>query len=220
MVESAPTQPRIPSVYLVEDHELFALGVQRMIEDSPHFSFAGHADSVLTAVAEIQRVQPDVVLVDLQLKGENGLSIVRSLRAHGDLPLIAVITNHNDPRLVATCEQAGANAFILKEEPLDRVLDKLRQMRAGHWAPPDNGMPQGGPKTNALHPEIAAWSSLSPREIDCMKWLARDLQQVEVADKLNISLNTLKNHRKNIYKKMGFKTKTDLVIFCRENQLI
>lgn len=219
MVDSAPASPNIQSVYLVEDHELFTLGLRRMIEESSDFAFAGHANGVLPAVADILRIQPQVVLVDLQLKGESGLSLIRTLRAQGETPLIAVITNHNDPRLVATCEQAGANAFILKEEPLDRVLAKLRRMRPGLWVQPDTGI-QGNRKTEALKPEMAAWASLSPREIDCIKWLAQDLQQVDVAEKLNISLNTLKNHRKNIYKKMGFKTKTDLVLFCRENELL
>lgn len=220
MVDSGSSSRRKQAVYVVEDHELFTLGLQRMIEESPDFSFAGHANGVLTAVAEIRRLQPEVVLVDLQLKGESGLALIRTLRAHGDLPLIAVITNHNDPRLVASCQQEGANAFILKEEPLGQVLAKLRRMRPREWkADLASGTRQPLAK-NGSNAEAVAWASLSPREIECMKLLALDLQQVAVAEQLHISLNTLKNHRKNIYKKMGFKSKTDLVLFCRENELL
>lgn len=221
MVDSGFYSNSKQAVYLVEDHELFTLGLQRMIEESPDFSFAGHASGVLTAVSEIRRLQPEIVLVDLQLKGESGLALIRTLRAQGDLPLIAVITNHNDPRLVASCEQAGANAFILKEEPLHRVLAKMKRMRPLEWEAEFGGSTRRTLASDVPpSSEVNAWASLSPREIECMKLLAFDLQQVDVAKQLHISLNTLKNHRKNIYKKMGFKSKTDLVLFCRENELL
>lgn len=210
-------QPRIQTVYLLEDHELYKLGLEKMISESEDFSFVGHADNVLTAVAECRRINPDVVLVDMQLKGETGVTLIRSLRANGKLPLIAVITNHNDPRLVATCENAGANAFIYKEESLAEVLTKMRRMRPGQWEQPRMHNPiQKKMKVSEELP-LAAWASLSPRELDCMRLLSAGLQQDEAARQLNISVNTMKNHRKNIYKKMGFSTKMDLVLFCREN---
>ena len=219
MVESLTSQ-NIRTVYLVEDHELYALGLQRMIEDSPDFRWVGHSDGVLPAVAAYPVIRPDVMLVDLQLKGESGLSLIRSLRAYGEDPLIAVITSHHDPRLVADCERAGANAFILKDEPLECVLAKMRRMEKGQWEPPGRGVFNRRLKEVEANDFAAIWTMLSPREIECMKLLAEDLQQVEVAERLHISLNTLKNHRKNIYKKLGFKTKTDLVLFCRERGLL
>ena len=220
MADSLSAPPRKRSVYLVEDHELFTLGLQRMLEMSTEFDFAGHSRGVLAAVSEIQRLQPDIVLLDLQLDGESGVSLIRTLRAQGESPLIAVLTNHNDPRLIATCEQSGANAYILKETALGELVKILGRMQAGRWeAPLASGPNRANPKKTTSS-EPLALASLSPREIDCMKLLAQDLQQTEVAERLHISLNTLKNHRKNIYKKMGFKTKTDLVVHCRENGLI
>ena len=67
--------------------------------------------------------------------------------------------------------------------------------------------------------EFAALSALSPRELDCLKWLATDLKEEEVAERLHISVHTLKNHRKSIYKKLGFETKVALVRFCEANGL-
>lgn len=218
MVQPA-TQPKNQSVYLVEDHELYALGLQQMIERSSDFSFVGRADNVLTAVTDCQIIQPDVMLLDWQLKNETGLSVIRALRAQGKQPLIAVMTSYNDPHLIAICQKAGANAFILKEEPLVQVLAKLRRMRPDAWEPPKDCAAMRRAERDDSGRRTAAWITLSPREKACMDLLAQGLQQVDVAEALHISLNTLKNHRKNIYRKMGFKTKMDLVLFCREHEL-
>ncbi len=115
--------------------------------------------------------------------------------------------------------RAESTAFMLKDEPLEKVLSKLRRMRPGRWEPFEDRFAQERLTSAVRETATEAWTTLSPREIECLKLLALDLQQVDVAEKLCISLNTLKNHRKNIYKKMGFKTKTDLVLYCREIKL-
>ena len=136
MPSSAPPSAVNQRVYLLEDHEMFRLGLQSIIDGAEGFSVVGGSDSVMKASADIHKCKPDIVLCDLQLRGESGLRLIQTLRRMGPLPLIAVLTSHDDPRLVAQCKKEGANAFIRKDQPVMEVLEQL----AG-WSPADGFNP-------------------------------------------------------------------------------
>ena len=204
----------------MEDHEMFRLGLQSIIDGAEGFSVVGGSDSVMKASADIHKCKPDIVLCDLQLRGESGLRLIQTLRKMGPLPLIAVLTSHDDPRLVAQCKKEGANAFIRKDQPVMEVLEQLGRLEPGGWIQPAFQRQGDVPKSaKGKRSEFAALSALSPRELDCLKWLATDLKEEEVAERLHISVHTLKNHRKSIYKKLGFESKVALVRFCEVNGL-
>jgi DNA-binding NarL/FixJ family response regulator len=201
-------------VFIVEDHEMFRAGLRHILETTPGFECVGETNQLHGAIQKIHQTQPDIVLMDMNLKGENSLKVIKALRVRRELPLIAVLTNYGDMDLVNQVRQAGANAYIMKDESRARLIQILDQLRPGHF------LASTEISLERLRDDgFLEFASLSPRELECLKVLAQGHSGVEAAEIMNISINTLKNHRKNIYRKLNISSKYEMITFCRENKI-
>lgn len=203
-------------VMVVEDHELFRVGLRQIIEATPHLHWVGECGKLLETMSRILEWRPDVILLDLNVNGENSLKIIRTIRVMGKRPLIAVLTNHQDQGLVRECEAAGANAYWLKDIGREALVSGIAALRPGGFTSTGDG------KGTILQVDAqwASLSSLSPREVECMPLLASSRSVDEVAQALEISINTVRNHRKSIYRKLGLHSKTELTLLCKAQGII
>lgn len=207
---------KLTRVMVVEDHELFRVGLRQIVEETPGLMWVGECDKLIETMSRLRSWQPDVVLLDLNVNGENSLKIIRTIRVMGALPLIAVLTNHADEGLMRECESAGANAYWLKDISREDLVAGIAQLQRGKFVV-NNGNISPIVLTDAQWKKMSA---LSPREAECMPLLASSLTVEGVAQTLQISINTVRNHRKSIYKKLGIHSKTELTLLCKTQGII
>lgn len=206
----------VKRVFIVEDHQMFRIGLKQIIRDSVGFELAGESEYVLDAVGQINNEKVDIVLLDLNLHGESGLKLIHTLRFRGEEPLVCVLSNHLDQWLLEACEKAGANAYVLKDASKDELLGALERLQPGVFIDGMNRLARAKPILEVPEAFIGK-AKLSPRELDCLPLLASESREEEVAELLQISVHTLRNHRKSIYRKLGVSSKAELLLFVREH---
>lgn len=193
-------------ILLVEDDELFRLGLRVRLQQEPGFAIAAEAEDGETALEIAHQYPIDVVLLDVGLPGLGGVETCRQLRqAYPNLPIL-ILTSHSQSELIARLIGAGANGYCLKGIPAEALILALRSVAAGaSW----------WDKT-ATH-EIRTWSSqqsdfpppsdstLTRREQEILALIARGKNNQAIAEELYISPGTVRVHIHAILQKLGVK---------------
>ncbi|HEY0865428.1 MAG TPA: response regulator transcription factor [Lacunisphaera sp.] len=178
-------------VLVVDDHPLFRAGVVAALKGEADLDVCGEADTAASARALAGRLQPDAAVVDLMLQSDDGLKLVRELRA--DLPALRLVVLSMLEAAVYRPKalQAGANVFVSKLEGPAAIVAALRQTGPGA-RPAKSGSP--------VPHELAA---LSERELQVFIQLGQGRSTQEIATTLNVSVKTIESHRENIKGKLG-----------------
>jgi DNA-binding NarL/FixJ family response regulator len=202
-------------VLVVDDHRSFAellagaLGAAGM-------DVLGTAHSAAQAVAMAQDMQPDVVVMDIQMPRQDGLSATRSLREVAPATVVAVLSDHSDPESVVRATQAGASAFIPKDGSLSEMLDIISRVRAGQMliAPStfSTGLTAGirPAPTNEVRPQ------LTRREQEVLDCLGRGMPVKGIARVLGISLQTCRGYVKSLHAKLGVRSQLEAVVKAQQ----
>lgn len=209
-----PMHPR--TVYICEDHQLYRDGLERLL--APDFKVVGGAYEGRQAQRDIPRLRPDMVLLDLNLPGVNGLDLIRTTREELPGCIIIVLTSHDDPTLRRKARLAGANAYLLKDISNDDLLTVLCSVLSpvGFEESPDRAWNEPFVEDASFE----ALASLTMRETLLVQGLVAGKSAPELAVQFDISENTVKNHRKNIYRKLGVTTVQELILLCNKHGLL
>jgi DNA-binding NarL/FixJ family response regulator len=200
------------TVSIVEDQEPLRNTLARVISRAEGFKCISHFGSAEEALKEIPRNAPEVVLMDINLPGINGVECVRQLKEKLPKLLIMMLTVYEDTENIFNALAAGASGYMLKRTPRAELLEAIKEVHAG-----------GSPMTThiarlvvqsfqkpvqAKDPEI---ENLSPREQEVLDCLAQGLIYKEIADKLKISYETVHTYIRRIYEKLHVRTRTEAV---------
>ena len=188
-------------IFVVDDHAVVRLGLQTMLESEPGISVIGMASSGTEAIDAVPRLLPDIVLTDLRMAGMSGETMVAELRRLCPSVRCAVLTNYHSDEDVFRALRAGAMAYILKSAPLEQVMEAIRTVHAGGRSVPPHIAQQ-------LMDRVAR-SPLSARELEILQFVARGLKNREIADRLYISENTVRNHVISCLEKLGVRDRTE-----------
>lgn len=188
-------------IFVVDDHAVVRLGLQTMLESEPGISVIGMASSGTEAIEAVPRLLPDIVLTDLRMAGMSGETMVAELRRLCPSVRCAVLTNYHSDEDVFRALRAGAMAYILKSAPLEQVMEAIRTVHAGGRSVPPHIAQQ-------LMDRVAR-SPLSARELEILQFVARGLKNREIADRLYISENTVRNHVISCLEKLGVRDRTE-----------
>jgi DNA-binding NarL/FixJ family response regulator len=177
-------------VLVVDDHPLFRAGVVMALKSEPELEVCAEADNAATARTLAARLKPDAAVVDLMLQNDDGLKLVRELRA--DLPNLRIVVLSMLEAAVYRPKalQAGANVFVSKLEGPGAIINALRQTGTA-------GRPA---RSAATAHELAA---LSERELQVFIQLGQGRSTQEISVALNVSVKTIESHRENIKAKLG-----------------
>ena len=211
-------------VLLVDDHRMFTQALEGLLAGETGIEPVGVAGSVDEALAVIDTAAPDVVLMDLDLPGANGIEGTREVRRRRPDTAVVIVTSHDDPDLIIDAIRAGACGYVLKTRAVDELVSIIRQAAAGSMilAPADASQAIGAmrrPRTGQDRTPRNA-RRLTDREMDVLRQLASGRSTEQIADSLYISVLTVRSHVKSILAKLGVHSKLEAVTYALHLGLI
>ncbi len=212
-------------VLIIDDHPLFRQGIRWTLEDAADIEVVGEAENGQEAIKLTERLSPDVVLVDINLPGLNGLEVARVIKRRDPHIGIIVLSVYEDDDQLFQAIKVGAAAYSSKDVNPEDLLSYIRKVAAGRYLINDLVLSKPSVATRVLHQfrELAAtedeqtsvlFAPLTSREIEILDCIARGLSNKEIATELNISGQTVKNHITSILSKLQVNDRTMAVIYA------
>ncbi len=198
-------------VLVVDDHRAFAELLAGALQ-AAGMAVLGTAHSAAQAVAMAQDMQPDVVVVDIQMPRQDGLVATRRLREVAPFSVVAVVSDHRDPEWVVRATQAGASAFIPKEGSLAEMIDVLTRVRAGQMLIAPSTFATAPTDGNRPAPVDEVVPRLTRREQEVLDCLGRGMHVKAIARVLGITLETCRGYAKSLHAKLGVHSQLEAVV--------
>ena len=211
-------------LYIVDDHPVFRQGLRDVLETDPQFEVVGEAATGETALEQIPDLEPDVVLMDINLPDIMGLQVTRQLKSRLPEVKIVVITGYDDAEQVFHAIRAGASAYCAKDTSPEALISLIYAVRDGYYVVNDRHM---------THDEVVKWVEekvgrisglisdiedsfvpLSPREMEILEHVTHGKSNKEIAYELGISHQTVKNHMTAILRKLRVDDRTQAAVYA------
>ena len=204
-------------VVLADDHAVVRQGLRTFLDLQDDIEVVAEASDGAGAVAEVQRHDPDVLLLDLVMPGMDGLAALKELREAR--ARVIVLTSFGDDDKLFAALRAGAAGFLLKDvEPAD-LIRAIRTAHAGQA--PLSPAVAARVVEELAHPEHrAAADELTPRELEVLRLIARGQSTKAVAARLGIAAKTADNHVQSVYAKTGVSTRAGAALFAMEHGVL
>ncbi|GAB48474.1 response regulator [Mobilicoccus pelagius] len=204
-------------VVVVDDHVLYRRGLEMVLGTEDDLRIVGEAADGVAAVEVVAGTRPDVVLMDVRMPGGDGIEACRRIRDLGLDARVVMITTSEDERDLVEALRAGAKGYLLKDAPAEQIIDGIRAVHAGESL-------LSPALTSALLEEFSALvgaeerrdprTMLTEREREVLAVLGEGLTNKEIAGRLFISENTVKNHVHNLLEKLGLHSRTEAALFA------
>lgn len=198
---------------LVDDHPIVREGLRAYLSLQPGLTVVGEAESVPEALELLSQTNPDLILLDVQLEGENGLSLLATLRKREVAPKVLLLTSFLDEDYLREALRLGAAGYLLKRAGQGTLLDGIRAALRGE-RPLD-------PAAVALLPALQddPLKRLTPREHTVLELLAEGLSNKAIAKRLNVGEKTVKTHVSSVLAKLGVKDRTQAALYAQSRRL-
>jgi DNA-binding NarL/FixJ family response regulator len=215
--------PKSISVLIVDDHPLFRDGLQKALELEDDIRVLGQSQDGEEALSKARVLQPDVVLLDINLPSMNGLQVARLLKSERSAIAVVVLTAYHDSQQVLHAMRAGASAYCAKDVTPDKLIDIIRDAAHGAYIVGEQRMDERE-LHNWVNENVEAITGsytidpnehfvpLSPREMEILQFVTNGLSNKEIATKLGISQQTVKNHMTSILKKLNVQDRTQAAV--------
>jgi two-component system, NarL family, response regulator NreC len=210
------------SIMLADDHPVVRRGMQTLLEAEPDFSVIGETGDGLDTVREVERLQPDVLVLDLMMPGLSGLEVLRIIRQRSPRTRVVVLSMHNNNAFVVTALKEGATGYVLKGSEEQNLVHAVREAVAGRrfLSPPVTERAIDAYISQARAAPIDPHETLTAREREVLHLAAEGKTSGEIAARLHISHRTVENHRANVMRKLGLKNQSELVCYALRRGLI
>lgn len=203
---------------IVDDQSLVRQGLKAMLSLEPDLEIVGLADKVESAIALVEDLQPDMVLMDLQMPVMNGNTAIGIIRERFPNTKVLVLSTYDNDRDVAQAIRAGAKGYLLKDMPSQELVDAIRCIHRGYaqLAPGLLERVVNQQQIQASPSEFASpvLAELTPRELDVARLVAHGATNQEIAQKLFISESTVKTHINSIFHRLNLKNRSQLAIYA------
>jgi DNA-binding NarL/FixJ family response regulator len=207
-----PDKPGAIRILIVDDHPVVRAGLAMTLGKAPDLSICGEAEGVRDALKLIPSARPDLLLVDLDLDGGNGLDLIREAReSHPKVPIL-MLSMYPEATYAERALRAGARGYVMKSEHPDRLLAAIREVMAGGIAVSETLKTQvllrmSGGKGKEEGGTVA---SLSDRELEVFREIGQGRGTRQIAEKLCLSVKTVETHVTHIKRKLGLQSGTEL----------
>jgi two-component system nitrate/nitrite response regulator NarP len=199
------------SVLVVDDHPLLRRGICQLITSDSDFSLFGETGTGIEALTAVAENEPDIILLDLNMKGMSGLDTLNAMRQEGVTARIVILTVSDAKQDVIRLLRAGADGYLLKDTEPDLLLEQLKKAMQGHRVISDEVEAYIYELKNTI--DDNSWiENLTPRELQILQELAEGKSNRMISDDLHISEGTVKVHVKNLLRKANAKSRTEMAV--------
>jgi two-component system response regulator NreC len=210
-------------ILLCDDHQLIIDGLKNILQDQSDLSLVGEANNGQQALKILEVLQPDLVLMDIDMPIMNGLEATQQIRKKYPNVKVMILTMHDEPSLVRKIMDIGANGYILKNSDQKELIKAIHRVLKGELYFTEDILNRKKPEkieSLLLKPSDAfLLSQLTEREIEILAQIANGLSNKEIGDKLFISHRTVDSHRTNLMKKLDVHNIAGLIRFAIRNNL-
>jgi DNA-binding NarL/FixJ family response regulator len=212
MLTAQTNEKRKIRVLIADDHVMVVAGLTSIIGMQPDMEVVAEAGNGREAVDLIQRVNPDVVLLDLRMPQLDGLGVLNEIRTKNAAVRVVILTTFDSELDIYRAIKAGAKAYLLKDSRRDELLDCIRKVYAGEaWM------------SQALMKKLAdgiSSETITDRELEVLALLARGKSNKEIGVGLFISEFTVKGHLRSIFTKLGVMSRTEAITAASKRGLV
>ena len=195
---------------LVDDHPLVRDGLRARLEAVPGFEVAGEASNADEAHAQLEGLRPTLVLMDVGMKGVNGIELTAQLLEREPSLLVLMLSMYDNPEYVQRALQAGARGYVLKDSPASEIIAAIEAVAAG-------GTFLSPAVSRRLFRNQTPRPVLSSRECEILAALARGLSSKHIAREMDVSVRTIETHRQNIKRKLSLEGQAELIKYAVEH---
>lgn len=208
-------------ILLVDDHPILRQGLANVLNQQAHLAVCGEAGDPAEALASAERLRPDLALIDLSLRGGDGIELLKDLRVRHPRILTLVLSMHDEALYAERALRAGARGYVMKQEKLERLLFAINRVLSGAIYVSEQVAAHAVARLAVGGTGIAAQESpktmdafverLTDRELQVFRLVGRGLGTRLIAETLHLSRKTIESHREHIKTKLGFKDGSELI---------
>jgi DNA-binding NarL/FixJ family response regulator len=209
-------------VLVADDHELFRDGVRKLLESAGNISIVGEAADGIECLRLLEKLKPDILLLDLRMPEKDGLAVLESVNFETFPTKVIVVTGVEEDHDILRAMRLGARGIVLKRSARDLLVKSIRKVHQGEiWL--DNRMTAEVVNTFKKSAEGGGRREkplLSDREREIVQHVAQGFRNREIGEKLFISEQTVKNHLHNTFDKLGVSDRLELALYAIHHRLI
>lgn len=202
-------------ILLVDDHRVVVEGLRTLLNDENDLNVVGLAKDGRSAIAMVDQLSPDVVIMDVTMPGLNGIEATAQIVKDHPKTRVLALSTHTDGRHVRSMLEAGAHGYVTKEMAGPELLQAIREVSHGRkYLSSDVTESVVDGYVKKVAEDRSAMTTLSGREREVLQLLAEGLTSGEIADRLTISTNTVDTHRRNLMKKLDLHSVAELTKYA------
>jgi len=211
------TEFRLTKILLVDDHHIFNDGLKRLIDEQPGLTVCGQVYHAKELFHSIENQRPDLILLDINLQGANGIDLGKQIKDLFPYIKIIVLTMYNQPKLLEETRKAALNGYLLKDATTSQLLEGIRAVLAGGSCFDKAVLNFSSNTEGPFIDDFAQKLNLTFREIEIIRLIKIGFTNEQIAEQLHLSFFTIKTHRKNIHFKLGLNNVAELIEFAVRN---
>lgn len=210
------------TIILADDHRIVRQGLRALLEAEPDFRLVGETGDGLEAVQLTQRLQPDVVVLDLMMPSINGLEATRQISDSCPQTHVIILSMHADEGYVLESLRNGATGYVLKDSSADDLVRAVREVVAGrrYLSAPLSERAIEVYMQKTQETAVDPYERLTNREREVLHLAAAGHSSTEIAERLSISSRTVETHRANMMRKLDLHSQTDLIRYALKRGII
>jgi len=212
------------TIVLADDHKVVRQGLRAVLEAEPNLRVVGEIGNGVEVLRLVDRLGPDVLVLDLVMPGLNGLEVTRQIRKHSKKTRVVILSMHKDEAYVIQALKNGASAYVLKDSSAEELVKAVHEAAADrhYLSPPlsDSGIQAYVQRATSAPTEIDRYDSLSSREREVLQLAAEGHTNAEIGKRLFISPRTVEIHRANMMHKLRLHSHTDLIRYALKREIL
>lgn len=202
-------------IVVVDDHSVVRRGTREILEQDPHLEVVGEAADGHEAVSRVDDTQPDVVLMDIAMPEMNGIAATRTIKKRWPWVRVLILTVHDDDEFVWEAIQSGASGYLLKDVGEAELVRAVRIVASGGaLLDPAVTTAVMGRVRSGMPTAVDMTPSLTTRELDVLRLLAKGFSNRTIAERLEVSSRTVEVHVRHIFEKLDATSRTEAVVLA------